>query len=247
MSPQIRNRNTISPRQEMFKKRLEEAKAVVAEPPQPKLKLNMSTATPSTPTPAAAPKQQLKLKLRQSPVSDPATARGRSSATPGFIVDNEALLRQQRHVMESMNGTRSSRPSSVGKSGTPVATTPVTGTKGATSAVSPLPATQPKTVASPPATNGIKRDVQSPALSTIRPGSNVPDSQSQRQNVPAQTPHAVLAPPQAVDRPASGSPLPNTPYGQQASHPNQYQPPTYHVPPVVPHFENFRKKPLKSK
>ncbi|PVI08266.1 Bromodomain-domain-containing protein [Periconia macrospinosa] len=232
--------------EEMFKKRLEEAKASIAEPPQPKLKLNMSTATPSTPTPAAAPKQQLKIKLRQSPVSDPTTARARSSATPGFIVDNEALLRQQRHVMESMNGTRSSRPSSAGKSGTPVATNPFTGAKGAATAGSPLPATQPKTAASPPATNGIKRDVQSPALSAIRPGSNAPDNQGQRLNASAHTPHAVLAPPQATDRPASGSPLPNTPYGQQASHPNQYQPPTYHVPPVVPHFENFRKKPLKS-
>ncbi|CAI6281041.1 unnamed protein product [Periconia digitata] len=234
--------------EEMFNKRLEEAKAKVPEPPQPKLKLNMSTAAaaPSTPTPTAAPKQQLKLKLRQSPVSDANTPRGRSSATPGFIVDNEALLRQQRHVMESMNGTRSSRPSSAGKSGTPVAN-PFNGAKGASSAASPLPITQTKTAASPPATNGIKRDVQSPALNAIRPGSNAPDGQVQRVNVPQQTPHGVLALPQGSSRPASGSPLPHTPYGQQASHLSQsQQPPTYYVPPVAPHFENFRSQPLKS-
>jgi hypothetical protein len=83
-------------------------------------------------TPAPAPKQQLKLKLsRHSPASDPNTPSARNSATPGVIVDNEALVRQQRHVMDSMGGNRSSHPPSSGKAGTPVApSNPFTGQAG---------------------------------------------------------------------------------------------------------------------
>lgn len=228
----------------MFEKRLAEAKSKVDEPPQPKLKLNMSAAAPS---PAAAPKQQLKLKLRQSPVSDPNTPGGRSSATPGVIVDSEALIRQQKHVLESMNGgNRSSRPSSSGKPQTPSGSNPFTGPRGGSSSVAP-PA-QTRTAGSPPAVNGIKKDIQSPALNAIRPASNASDSQSQRLSVPAQTPHPTMAPPQSTSRPASGSPHPNGPIGQQATSYNQFNTSqNYYVPPVTPHFENFRTVPLKSK
>ncbi|KAF1997634.1 Bromodomain-containing protein [Amniculicola lignicola CBS 123094] len=215
-----------------FMKRLAEAKAKVEEPPQPKLKLNM---------PAAAPKQQLRIKLRQSPGSDPNTPTARSSATPGVVVDREALLRQQRHVHDSMNGNRSSRPSSSGK---PAASTPsanpFTGPRGPAAAIPSLAPSYPKAAASP-APNGIKHDVQSPALNTIRPVSIVPDGQ--RVSVPAATPHPMLPP---TSRPASGSPHPSGPIGQQTGQYPQYHPPNYYVAPTVPHFENFRKVPLKS-
>ncbi|KAF2118178.1 Bromodomain-containing protein [Lophiotrema nucula] len=209
--------------EELFKERLEVARAKVAEPPQPKLKLNMS----------AAPKQQLKLKLRQSPGSEAQTPDSRGSATPGIVIDRDALLRQQRHVQEGVNGTRGSRPSSSGKPQTPSATNPFTGPRGASVAIPPVGAVQP-------VINGVKTDVQSPALSSIRAASTASDGQ--RLSVPAQAP--VMPPP--VSRPASGSPHPSGPIGQQAGYP-QYQPPVPHyVPPPVSHFEHFRKVPLKS-
>ncbi|KAF2467407.1 Bromodomain-containing protein [Lindgomyces ingoldianus] len=223
--------------EEIFKQRLAEAKAKVQEPPQPKLKLNMS----------GPPKQQIKIKLRQSPSSDPNTPAARSSATPSVIVDNEALLRQQRHVQESMNGTRSSRPSSSGKVQTPLASSnPFSGPKGASSSVPPLSLSQSRTAGSPPAVNGIKNDVQSPALNSIRPASTASDSQSQRLSVPAQTPHPVMPPPRSMSRPASGSPHPTGPIGQQTGSYSQYTTSNYYVPPTTPHFENLRKAPLKS-
>jgi len=190
---------------------------------------------------AAAPKQQLKLKLRQSPGSDPNTPAARSSATPGVIVDNDALLRQQRHVLASMTNSRSSRPPSQGKSGTPVASSnPFSGPKGAAAAIAPLPAVQSRAAGSP-ALNGVKQDMQSPALSAIRPASTAPDSQA-RLSVSAQTPHPVMAPP----RPTSGSPYPNGPIGQQTAPVNgHYQQPVY-VPPSALRQDTFRKVPLKS-
>jgi len=190
----------------------------------------MSTAAP-------APKQQLKLKLKASPGAEPNTPSARDSATPGFIVDNDALLRQQRHVLNSM-GNRSSRAPS-GEAGTPGApANPFTGPRGGASAA------QSKTAGSPPAVNGVKQDVQSPALSAIRPASTAPDSA--RLSVPAQTPHPNMAPPQAMSRPASGSPHPNgvgLPNGNYAPTP---QPPSYYAPPPVPRVDCFRKVPLKS-
>ncbi|KAJ4288210.1 hypothetical protein N0V90_012227 [Kalmusia sp. IMI 367209] len=233
--------------EEMFKERLAEAKSKVDEPPQPKLKLNMSTAAPS---PAPVPKQQLKLKLRQSPVSDPNTPAARSSATPGVIVDNEALLRQQKHVLESMNGSRSSRPPSAGK--TQASTTlsnPFGGPRGASATVPPLPTAQTRTAGTPPNPNGIKNDIHSPALNAINPASNASDSQSQRLSVPAHTPNPIMAPPQSASRPTSGSPHPHGPIGQQTgsyANPYTHPPPSYYAPPVTPHLENFRKTPLKS-
>ncbi|KAF2025212.1 Bromodomain-containing protein [Setomelanomma holmii] len=220
--------------EDFFNKRLAEAKAKVDEPPQPKLKLNMSGAAP-------APKQQLKLKLRQSPGSDSNTPGARSSTTPGVIVDNEALLRQQRHVQSSMHTSKTPRTSSQGQSGTPAAPNPFSGPKGATAAITPLPGAHTKTAGSPPAINGVKQDVQSPALSAIRPASTASDGQ--RLSVPAQTPHAVMAPP----RPTSGSPYPNGPLGQQSAQTNGYHPPpSYPIPPSALRLDIFRKEPLKS-
>jgi hypothetical protein len=91
---------------------------------------------------APAPKQQLKLKLRQSPGSDPNTPGARSSATPGIIVDSDALLRQQRHVREGVHGSKSSRPPSQGV-GTPVpSSNPFSGPKGTSAIIAPIPASQ---------------------------------------------------------------------------------------------------------
>jgi hypothetical protein len=190
---------------------------------------------------APAPKQQLKLKLRQSPGSDPNTPAARSSATPSVIVDNEALLRQQRHVQNSMHTSRTPRPSSQGKAGTPASSNPFSGPKGAAAAIPPLPAAQTRTAGSPPAINGVKQDVQSPALSAIRPASTASDGQ--QLSVPAQTPHAVMAPP----RPTSGSPYPSGPIGQQTAQTNGYHPPpSYPIPPSALRLDTFRKEPLKS-
>lgn len=212
-------------------------KAKVDEPPQPKLKLNMSGAAPSP-----APKPNLKLKLRQSPVSGSNTPTTRDSATPGVIVDNDALQRQQRHVSDSMGGRRS-RPAD--KAATPVASNPFAGTRGSSGTIPQIPAALTRSAGSP-AANGVKQDLHSPALSAIRPGSNAPDSQ--RLSATAQTPIPVMAPPQSMSRPQSGSPHPNGLYG----HPNglpppSFQQPTPYVPPSIPRTDVFRKAPLKSK
>lgn len=210
-------------------------KAKVDEPPQPKLKLNMSGAA-LTP----APKQQLKLKLRQSPVSGSNTPATRDSATPGVIVDSEALQRQQRHVTDSMGGRRS-RPAD--KAATPVASNPFSSTRGSSTTIVPIPAAQTRTAGSPSISNGVKQDVQSPALSAIRPGSNAPESQ--QSSVPALP---VMAPPQSIARPASGSPHPNGLFTQQNGLPTPgFQPPTPYIPPSIPRTDVFRKTPLKSK
>lgn len=196
----------------------------------------MSTATP-------APKQQLKLKLRQSPASDRNTPGARSSATPGVIVDSDALLRQQRHVRDSMHGPNSARASPQAKVGTPApSSNPFSGAKGASAGIPPLTAAQAQTGGSPAAVNGVKQDMQSPALSTIRPSSTASDSQTQRLSVPAQTPHPSMAPP----RPTSGSPYPNGPVQAPMTNGHSQQP-TYYVPPSALRLDTFRKVPLKSK
>lgn len=193
---------------------------------------------------SAAPKQQLRLKLRQSPGSDPNTPGGRSSATPGVLVDHEALARQKRHVDDGVMVNRSPRPSSAGKQQTP-SVNPFTGTRGSAASIPALPRAH-KTAGSPPAVNGIKSDVQSPALNAIRPASTASDSQSQRLSASAQTPHPVMPPPLSTPRPTSGSPHPNGPVAQQTGN-HQYHPPNHYVPPTIPHYDNLRKTPLKSK
>ena len=213
-------------------------KAKVDEPPQPKLKLNMSASAAPTP----APKQQLKLKLRQSPVSGSQTPVTRDSATPGVIVDNEALQRQRQHVNDS-TGSRRSKPAE--KAATPVASNPFSGTRGPSATIAPIPSAQTKTAGSP-AANGVKQDIQSPALSAIRSGSNAPDVQ--RLSVPAQTPVPIMAPPQAISRQPSGSPHPNGVFSMPNGLPTpSFQQPAPYVPPSVPRTDVFRKIPLKSK
>ncbi|KAF2869509.1 Bromodomain-containing protein [Massariosphaeria phaeospora] len=227
----------------VFTKRLEEAKSKVEEPPQQKLKLNMSVAAPPPPS-SGPPKPQLKLKLRQSPGSDPNTPVPRTSAPPSVIVDNAALLRQQQHVLDSMTSKRSSRPPSSGKTGTPSASAnPFSGPRGATTTIAPIAAPQTRAAGSPAVVNGFKNDIQSPALTAIRPASNTSDGQSQRQSVPAQTP---MPPPQTTSRTTSGSPHPNGAINHQTATYPQYNPPNYYVPPTTPQFENIRKSPLKS-
>jgi hypothetical protein len=223
---------------EFFYKRLAEAKAKVAEPAQPKLRLNMSTATP-------VPKPQLTIKLRQSPASDRNTPGARNSATPGVIVDGDALQRQHQHVRDSMHGPKTFRGSPQAKAGTPVPTSnPFSGSKAASAAIAPLSAGQTKTAGSPPAINGVKQDMQSPALSAVRPSSTASDSQTQRLSVPVQTPHPGMAPP----RPTSGSPYPNGLVAQQTPMTNgHYQQPTYYVPPTALRQNTIRKVPLKSR
>lgn len=212
-------------------------KAKVDEPPQPKLKLNMSAGAVPTP----APKQQLKLKLRQSPVSGSQTPVTRDSATPGVIVDNEALQRQRQHVNDS-TGSRRSKPAETGV--TPVASNPFSGTRGSSATIAPI-ASAPTRTAGSPAANGVKQDVQSPALSAIRSGSNAPDAQ--RLSVPVQTPVPIMAPPQAMSRPASGSPHPNGVFSMSNGLPTPtFQQPAPYVPPSVPRTDVFRKMPLKS-
>lgn len=192
----------------------------------------MSAGTP-------APKQQLKLKLRQSPGSESATPGARSSTTPGVIVDSDALQRQQRHVLDATN--RSSRPSPSGNTGTPsAAPNPFIGPRGGSSSVPSLPSGQARAAGSPAVLNGIKQDVQSPALSAVRPMSTAPDGQ--RLSVPLQAPQAVMAPPNATPRPASGSPHPN---GVNGYH-TPYQAPQYYAPPQAPRIDCLRKTPLKS-
>jgi len=224
--------------EELFKNKLQEAKAKVNEPTQPKLKLNLSNAAP-------VPKQQLKLKLRQSPASDPNTPAAHNAATPGVIVDGDALVRQQRHVLDSMASRRTSRASPIVKPATPSASTnPFSGPRGGSATVAPLSAAQTRTAGSPPALNGVKQDVQSPALSAIRPATTAPDSQAARLGVPSQTQHPVMAPP-TLHRMASGSPHPNgftQPNGVYATPQAQ----TYYAAPAVPRVDSFRKVPLKN-
>ncbi|OCK77511.1 Bromodomain-containing protein [Lepidopterella palustris CBS 459.81] len=225
--------------EEFFMQRLAEAKAKVEEPPQPKLKINMS-----------APKSQsIKLRLggpkgSPGPTSAPDTPAGRSSATPGVIVDSDALERQQRHVQAGMNGGQ--RPPS---SGTPSQGTmprnPFGGSRPSSTSIPPL--NQDKGfngATSPPVLNGVKSEsqaVQSPALNTIRLSSAVPESQKdgQRPSVSVQAPQpaaSAMPPPLGTTpRPLSGSPHPAV--GQQPHYNSQ----NYYAPPPPQAFENHRR------
>ncbi|KAF2085614.1 Bromodomain-containing protein [Saccharata proteae CBS 121410] len=168
--------------EEHFKRRLEEVKEKVEEPPQPKLKLNMSSTTTKP--------SGIKLRLGGSknspaPGSAPSTPARGSSSTPGVIVDNEALERQKNHVQAGMNGHRP--PSSGGiRSGS-------------------IPAQQ--TAGSPSANlNGVKSEgpgVQSPALNSIRLSSTAPEVKGQAPQLPSS---AMMPPPNVTPRIASGSP-----------------------------------------
>lgn len=234
--------------EEHFKQILEEAKQKVEEPPQPKLKINMS-----------APKPSIKLrfggqKASPAPSSAPDTPAGRSSGTPGVIVDSGALERQQRHVQAGMNGQR---PSSSGTpSQTPASRNPFGGSRPSSASIPPIGQDRDQSVAavSPPAAvNGVKSEsqaTQSPALNSIRLSSGVPENpkESQRLSVPAQVPQlagSAMPPPQnSTPRPTSGSPHPNPPAGHysgtQGHHPQSY------YAPQPAGFETYRRVPGKT-
>jgi hypothetical protein len=81
--------------------RLAIAKGQVEQPTQPTIKLKMSSNAPK-------PSQSIKIKFgsnKASPgVSSPASTPGPERNTPGVIVHNEALERQQQMVAAGMNG-----------------------------------------------------------------------------------------------------------------------------------------------
>lgn len=227
---------------------MEEAKQKVEEPPQPKLKINMS-----------APKPSIKLRFggqKASPApSAPDTPAGRSSGTPGVIVDSGALERQQRHVQAGMNGQR---PSSSGTpSQTPASRNPFGGSRPGSASIPPIGLDTDQSVAavSPPAVvNGVKSEsqaTQSPALNSIRLSSGAPENpkESQRPSVPAQVPQlagSAMPPPQnSTPRPASGSPHPNPPAGHHSGT-QGYHPQSYYTPQPAG-FETYRRAPGKSR
>lgn len=166
-----------------------------------------------------APKPSIKLRLntaRDSPStsSRPGTPTAAERGTPGVIVHNEALQRQQEMVAAGMNGAR---PPSVAP---PQSRNPFSRS---TSVSTPIPVlnAQPgtKTNASPaPQPNGVKTEAQpSPALPPARINGHAP-------------PLAASAMPPPVgnaSRPHSGSPAPGVLqlYGQQYHPPQTYNGP----------------------
>lgn len=142
---------------------LNEAKAVVDAPARQSIKLRLNE-----------PKLKIKLGVhRDSPGSTPGPSTpGVDKATPGVIVDNDALARQQRLVSAGMNGLRS-KPNGtknpISSSATPVPTLP-------------HPESRSGSAASPPRqVNGVKMDgaLASIVNSTLRPDSGSPHPQGQ--------------------------------------------------------------------
>jgi len=163
-----------------------------------------------------APKQSIKLKFgaaRDSPStssrpSTPAAERG----TPGVIVHNEALQRQQEMVAAGMNGNK---PSSTSQ---PPARNLFSRS---TSALTPIPIVNSRPPSrsnqSPPIqVNGVKNEAEpSPALAAARPNGHPPQLAS-----------SAMPPPSSLAlRPASGSPVPNHPFNQQHHHIQTYNGP----------------------
>lgn len=203
--------------EEHFKRRLADAMEKVPAPKQT-IKLTMGSQREQSQQKPSG----IKLRLganKNSPApnaSAPGTPGARSSSTPGVIVDNDALERQQKHVQAGINGQRP--PSSGG---------PATGTARSGSAASPAP-------------NGVKSENQagqSPALDSIRPSSAAPDSRpGTNTSHPLGT--AMAPPTSATSRPASGSPYTNghlaMPHQNSSVHPpngfdNKHRQPGYNV------------------
>jgi len=171
--------------------------------PEPKtsLKINM------------APKQSIKLKFGGAKGSpDPSTRPGTPGAgTPGIIVDNDALERQRASVLAGMNG---GRPPSTGSG---IGRNPFGSS--ARSGSTPIPPMQRSlSAASPPQTNGVKHEGQSPALNNVRPTNN-PQSQPLLSA-------SALPPPSHM----SGSPLPQAAAQQQPQYNNHYYAPSSNLP-----------------
>ena len=160
---------------------------------------------------STAPKQSIKLKFgaaRDSPStasrpSTPVADRG----TPGVIVHNEALQRQQEMVAAGMNGKSSS-----------TAPTPA---QNALSTFAPLPILNSRPPSrshqTPPVqVNGVKSEAEpSPALAAARPNGHPPQLASS----------AMPPPLNLALRPASGSPAPSHPFNQQHHHALAYNGP----------------------
>lgn len=108
--------------QEHFKQRLSDAMQKIPAPKQT-IKLTMSSQQQRQSQDQKP--SGIKLRLggnKNSPApnaSAPGTPGARSSSTPGVIVDNDALERQQRHVQAGINGQRP--PSSGGPVRNPLA------------------------------------------------------------------------------------------------------------------------------
>lgn len=220
----------------MFKELLTNARATVEEPPQPKLKLNMS---------ASAPKPSIKLKLgvrgSPAPTSHSNSPAPRDSNTPGVIVDNEALRRQQQHVQAGINGDRP--PSSDPAAQRSSSRNPF-GSSRPGSAAAPIPPLARESSGAP-LTNGVKNEAvpsPSPNLGAIRPTSAAPMAPS------GQTPHlsaSAMPPPALAQRISSGSPLPQGPPAYAQPSQNQYYQ-SYYAPPTQA-VENKYRSPGKSK
>ncbi|KAL8732646.1 MAG: hypothetical protein Q9166_002621 [cf. Caloplaca sp. 2 TL-2023] len=175
--------------EEYFYRRLNEAKKIVAEPPQPKVKLRMPAKSPEPP--------KITLKFGSS----------KQSAAAGVSVDNEALKRQQDLVNAGMSGQASIRASPRvpfgGLQNVPI-----------TNGVPALPrASQERTrsgSAEKPMVNGVKAEAsmaQSPALASVQMSAN----RSGSLDAP-QSPNPSLMPPPASIAPRlpSGSPYPQS-------------------------------------
>ncbi len=192
--------------QEYFQQRLALARSQVEQPAQPKLKINMSTV----------PKQSIKLKFgaaRDSPsTSSRPTTPAADQGTPGVIVHNEALQRQQEMVAAGMNGGKSSSSASQPARNPFSRSTP---------AFTPIPILNSRPPSrsnqSPPVqVNGVKSEAEpSPALAATRPNGHPPQLAS-----------SAMAPPLSLTlRPSSGSPAPSHPFNQQHHHTQTYNGP----------------------
>ncbi|KAL8959797.1 MAG: hypothetical protein Q9183_005572, partial [Haloplaca sp. 2 TL-2023] len=173
-----------------FYRRLNEAKKVVAEPPQPKVKLRMPAKSPEPP--------KITLKFGGT----------KPSTTGGVSVDNEALRRQQDLVNAGMNGGASIRPGPKGPQ-VPNGIPPL-----------PKPSQEPtrSVSAEKPAINGVKSEAsigQSPALAAVQMNTNRNGSLEARQS-----PNPSMMPPPLANltpRLTSGSPHPQS-YATNSQH-----------------------------
>ncbi|KAL9001836.1 MAG: hypothetical protein Q9188_005210 [Gyalolechia gomerana] len=174
---------------EYFYRRLEEAKMVVAEPPQPKVKLRMPAKSPEPP--------KITLKFGGS----------KPSVTAGVSVDNEALKRQQDLVNAGMNGQASIRASPRNPPGGPQNVPTANG-------VPSLQRTSQERRSGSgdrPAINGVKTETsmgQSPALGAVLLSADRGNSIDARQSPNP----AMMPPPPAMLAPRlpSGSPHPQS-------------------------------------
>ncbi|KAL8774804.1 MAG: hypothetical protein Q9209_000743 [Squamulea sp. 1 TL-2023] len=176
--------------EDYFYRRLEEAKKVVSEPPQPKVKLRMPVKSPEPP--------KITLKFGTS----------KPSGASGVSVDNEALKRQQDLVNAGMNGQASIRAGPrVPPGGSP--------SLPAANSLHSLPKPSRERTSSGsgdrPTVNGVKSESsvgQSPALAAVQLSANGSGSLDARQS-----PHPSLMPPPSANlapRLPSGSPHPQS-------------------------------------